>query len=150
MPWIPAGICFWTYHLLSLCRQFHLSLNIAKTRIYGLPTGSNISMTMLVARKFWSKCTGQLGVRATGLYTIECIHVDGNVTIHWILAWLRASKFSEYSCIIDLGSSTYTCVDSSSALMYDENFTSFLPYKVQFEYLSLNQVSLWRKILPCW
>jgi hypothetical protein len=47
---------------------------------FAMPTGSNVSRTMLRVRKFWRKCT-KLGVRTTGPYNIEQAHVSGTLTI---------------------------------------------------------------------
>ncbi len=54
-------------------------------RIYDLPIGTDVSMTndyalgQLVLKKVHNPT--KLGVRTEGPYTIECIHVNGNLTI---------------------------------------------------------------------
>jgi hypothetical protein len=46
-------------------------------RIYDVPIGSDVSLTTL--RKV--RVPTKLGVRTEGPYTIECVHVNGNLTI---------------------------------------------------------------------
>ncbi len=51
-------------------------------RIYNVPIGSNVRMTKLKENKFWrSMCPTKLVVRMEGPFTIECVHVNGNLTI---------------------------------------------------------------------
>ncbi len=87
-----AEICFWTCCWLLIGRPLRVVVNIMSIRIYDVPTGSNISLTMLRNNKFWRKCT-------EGPCTIECVHLNGNLTIllcegiaehiniHWILPY---------------------------------------------------------------
>ena len=49
--------------------------------IYNVPIGSNVRMTKLRDNKFWrSTRPTKLGVRMEGPSTIECVHVNGNLT----------------------------------------------------------------------
>ncbi len=52
----------------------------------------------------------KLGVRMEGPYTIECIHVDGNLTI-LLREGLSASIYAGFCRIVD--HSTYPCEDNS-------------------------------------
>ncbi len=51
-------------------------------RIHNMPIGSNVRMTKLRDNKFWrSAHPTKLGVRMEGPSSIECVHVNGNLTI---------------------------------------------------------------------
>ncbi len=77
-------ICFWTSHWLQIGKPLRVLGNIMLMRIYNMPIGSDVSMTTLhalgqqVLKKVHNPT--KLGVRTEGPYTIECIHVNGNLT----------------------------------------------------------------------
>ncbi len=61
----PGALAFaWDMFLnvkwLLIGRPLHVLMNIMSMRIYNVPIGSDISLTMLWDNKFWRKCTIQL------------------------------------------------------------------------------------------
>ncbi len=83
-----SGCCFCSRYVfdswLQIGRPLHVLLNIMLMRIYDVPIGSKVSVTtfwdnLLFLRKVHEPT--KLGVRTEGPYTIECAHVNSNLTI---------------------------------------------------------------------
>jgi hypothetical protein len=53
----------------------------------------------------------KLGVRTEGPYAIDCVHINGNLTIYCVKRLLNASTYAGFCCIVD--HSTHPCEDSS-------------------------------------
>jgi hypothetical protein len=66
---------------MQIGRPLHVLVNIMSMKIYNLSIESDVSLTTLreVLKKVHNPT--KLGVRTEGTYTIEHIHVNGNLTI---------------------------------------------------------------------
>ncbi len=76
--------CLWISYQIRIY-NVPIGSNVRMTKLRNnkfVPIGSNVRMTKLRDSKFWrSVRPTKLGVRTEGPYTIERIHINGNLTI---------------------------------------------------------------------